>query len=304
MKAVRLKQWGAPVEVEDIPQPQPAADEVLVRVRAASVNPVDAFVHMGYMQGMMSVPLTMGTDFSGDVVAVGADVKSVKPGDAVFGLVPFHSGSFAEYVAAKEHEVTAKPASLSYIEAAGVPLAGLAAYQSLNDLGEAKAGERILILGAGGAVGATALQLAKALGATVTAVDIGEKAGFVSQFGPDKFIDGKAEKYEEAAGPVDLVLDFLGPENLERCYKLLQPGGRYVSALLMGPPPAEAAERGITVKGLATQARADQLAGLGQRIDAGSLKVFVNCTFPLDEAQSALEFRPKSTQPGKVVLTV
>lgn len=304
MKAVRLNQWATPVSVEDIPQPQPGADEVLVRVRAASVNPLDAFVHAGYMQAMMSLPITLGTDFAGDVEAVGAEVKHVRAGDAVYGLVPMHSGSFAEYTLAKTNEVAHKPKSLDYTTAAGVPLASLAAYQSLFTLGEAKAGERILILGAGGAAGACALQLAKELGATVYAVDIAEKAGFVKQFGPDRFIDGKAEKYEDVAGTVDLVLDFVSPENLARCYKILQPGGRFVSALLMAPPPEEAAQRGISVKGLGTQPRVDQLDDLARRIDAGRLKVFVNRTFPLDQAQAALDFRPTSTQPGKVVLTV
>lgn len=304
MKAIRLNGWGQPLQVEEIPQPSPASDEVLVRVHAASVNPFDAFVHAGYLQSMISTPLTMGTDFAGEVVAAGAEISHVKPGDAVYGLVPLHSGSFAEYVVAKAHEVAKKPKTLNYVEAAGVPLASLAAYQSLFDLGQAKQGERVLIIGAAGAVGGCALQMAKALGMTVYAVDIPEKADFVRGLGPDRFIDAKTERFEDIAGTVDLVLDYVGGENMERSLQVLPSGGRYVTSLVVQTPQEEAEKRGIRVVGLGTQANTSQLDHLAQMIDSGQLKTFINCTFPLDEAQSAMEYRMKTTQTGKVVLTV
>ena len=173
MKAVRVNAWGQPTQVEDIPQPRPASDEVLVRVHAASINPFDIFVHAGYMQGMLSTPLTLGTDFAGEVVEVGSEISHVKPGDAVYGLVPMHSGTFAEYTVAKAHEVTHKPASLDFTQAAGVPLSNLAAYQSLFDLGQAKKGERVLIIDDFLASGATILglvRLARAAGADVVGI--------------------------------------------------------------------------------------------------------------------------------------
>jgi len=305
MKAMRVNNWGLPVELEDIPQPKPGNDEVLVKVHAASINPFDSFVHAGYMQGMMSTPITLGTDFAGEVVEVGPDVKHVKPGDAVYGLVPLRAaGSFAEYVVAKANEVTHKPKSLSYVEAAGVPLASLAAYQSLFDLGQAQKGDRILVIGAGGAVGGCAIQLAKELGATVYAVDVPEKAGFIRELGPDRFIDAKAERYEDVAGTVDLVLDFVGGENLARSLALLKSGGRYVTSMILQGPQDEAEKRGVRVVGLGTQARVDHLDDLARRIDAKQLKIFIHRTFPLHEAQAAIEYRMASTNPGKIVLKV
>lgn len=304
MKAMRVNEWGHPIQLEDIPQPKPEKDEVLVRVHAASINPFDSAVHAGYMQGMVSTPLTLGTDFAGEVVEVGSEVRHVKPGDAVYGIVPMHSGSFAEYLVAKTHEVTHKPKTLSYIEAAGVPLASLAAYQSLFDLGQAQEGERVLIIGAGGAVGGCAIQLAKDLGAYVYAVDIPEKADFIRELGPDRFIDAKAERYEEVVGRVDLVLDFVGGENLPRSLSVLQSGGRYVTSLMLTAPQTEAEQRGIRVTGLGTQARVDHLDELARRIDADQLKIFVDRTFPLHEANAAIEYRLKTTNSGKIVLTM
>jgi len=305
MKAMRVNQWGLPVELEDVPQPKPGKDEVLVQVHAASINPFDSAVHAGYMQGMMSTPLTLGTDFAGEVVEVGSDVKHLKVGDAVYGLVPLRSGgSFAEYVVAKVNEVTHKPKKLSYVEAAAVPLASLAAYQSLFDLGQAQKGERVLIIGAGGAVGGCAIQLAKDLGAYVYAVDIPEKAEFIRDLSPDRFIDAKAERYEDVVGKVDVVLDFVGGENLQRSLTVLQSGGRYVTSLMMSVKNEEAEKRGIRLMGLGTQARVDHLDDLARRIDAGQLKIFIHRTFPLHEAQSAIEYRMKSTNPGKIVLKV
>jgi NADPH:quinone reductase-like Zn-dependent oxidoreductase len=304
MNAVRVIGWGQPVQLENIPQPKPGSDEVLVRVHAASINPFDSFVHAGYMQGMVSTPLTLGTDFAGEVVEVGPEVTHVKPGDAVFGLVPMHSGSFAEYLVAKPNEVTLMPKTLNFVQAAGVPLASLAAYQSLFDQGQLKKGERVLIIGAAGAVGGCAVQLAKDLGAYVYGVDIPNKADFVRGLGVDRFINASEERFEDVVGTVDLVLDYVGGDNLERSYNVLTAGGRYVTTLMLPPSQEEAERRGIRSMGLATQARVDHLDDLARRIDSGRLKIFVNKSFPLHEVEAAMEHRMKTTTHGKVVLTV
>lgn len=304
MKAVRVNGWGQPLQVEDVPQPVPGSDEVLVRVHAASINPFDVFIHAGYMQGYVNVPLTLGTDFAGEVVETGKEITHVKTGDAVYGLTPMHSGTFAEYVVAKAHEVTHKPKTLNYVQAAGVPLASLAAYQSLFDLGQAKQGERILVLGAGGAVGGCTLQLAKEAGIQVFAVDIPAKAGFVKELGPDRFIDSSTERFEDIVGTVDLVLDYVGGDALQRSFQVLQPGGRFVTSLMMQMPQEEAERRGIKVAGLATQPRAEQLDALAKWIDSGTLKIFINSTFPLEEVSTAMDYRMKTTNAGKIVLTV
>ena len=304
MKAVRVNEWGQPVQLEDIPQPKPGKDEVLVRVHAASINPFDSFIHAGYLQGMVSTPLTLGTDFAGEVIEVGSEVAHVKPGDAVFGLVPMHSGSFSEYLVAKANEVAHKPKSLNYIQAAGVPLASLAAYQSMFDLGKLQKGERVLIIGAAGAVGGCAIQLAKNLGAVVYAVANPDKADFVQGLGADHFINAKDERFEDVVGTVDLVLDFVGGDNQPRAFNVLRSDGRYVTSLMLPSDQEEALRRGIDCKGLATQPRVDQLDELARRIDSAGLKTFVNRTFPLNEVQDAIEYRLKKKDPGKVVLKV
>src|SRR5512133_51543 len=267
MKAMRLNAWGQPLQVEAVARPEPGSDEVLVQVRAASINPFDTWVHAGYLQQFFSLPLTLGTDFAGDVVKVGSAIEHVKPGDAVYGLVPMHPGSFAEYAVAKTNEVALKPKSLDYVQAAAVPLAALAACQSLLTLGEAKAGERILIIGAAGAVGAGAVQLAKQLGATVYAVDVPERGDFVRSLGADRFIDAKSERFEDVVGTVDLVEDYVGGDYLQRSLSVLPDGGRYVTSLILPTPFEEADRRGIKASGLATQARADHLNEMAERID-------------------------------------
>ena len=136
MKAVRVNEWGTPVQTENVPQPIPSNDEVLVRIHAASINPFDTAVLAGYMSFMATPPITLGTDFAGEVVAVGADITHVEPGDAVYGLVVLRSGTFAEYTTAKAHEIARKPKSLDYIHAAAVPLPSMAAWQSLFDLAQ------------------------------------------------------------------------------------------------------------------------------------------------------------------------
>jgi NADPH:quinone reductase-like Zn-dependent oxidoreductase len=303
MKAVRIQTWGQPLEVVDIPQPMPAQDEVLVKVHAASINPFDVAVHAGYMKDFFQLPFTLGTDFSGEVVAVGQEVRHVKAGDEVYGLVPMHSGSFAEYVVAKSTEVTHKPKTLSHVESAGIPLPVLAAYQSALDIGQAKKGDHVLIIGAGGAVGSSALQMIKELGGHVYAVDILEKADFVHSLGPDRFIDARGERYEDVVDKVDLVLDYVYGENMQRAFGMLSPGGRYVTSMVFQPPQEEAEKRGIKAMGFGTQARVDQLDDIAQRIDSGRLKTFVNSTFPLQDVQRAWNYRMASTNPGKVVLT-
>jgi NADPH:quinone reductase-like Zn-dependent oxidoreductase len=304
MKAVRVNEWGKPVQVEDIPQPIPNNDEVLVRVHAASINPFDTAVIAGYMSFMATPPLTLGTDFAGEVVAVGADITHVGPGDAVYGLVVLRSGTFAEYTTAKAHEITHKPKSLDYIRAAALPLPSMAAWQSLFDLAQLQSGERVLIHGVAGNVGSLAVQLAKDKGAYVYGTDIPEKATFIQGLGIDRFINPQDERFEDIVENVNIVLDYVGGDFLERSYTVLKPGGRYVTSLLMETPQEEAHRRGIRSLGLASQPRADLLAQVAERIDAGKLKVFVNRTFPLDEVEAAMEYRLKTTEPGKVVLTI
>ncbi len=303
MKAVRLNDWGKAVVLEDVPQPQPKDDEVLIRVHAASINPFDAALQAGYLQGMASVPLTMGTDFAGDVVSAGSQITHLRPGDAVYGLSPLGSGAFAEYITVKAHEATHKPHSLDFVTSAAAPLPAMAAWKSLFELLEVKRGERLLIHGAAGNVGGIAAQLAKAEGVFVYGTDIPEKAEHGHKLGIDQFISTN-ERFEDIVKDVDAVLDLVGGELMNRSYNVLKPGGRYVTSLLGETPQDEPQRRGIRSMGLAAWPNAEVLMKMAERIDAGKIQVFVNRTFPLEEANAAMAYRLQTTAPGKIVLTV
>ncbi len=302
MKAARINEWGQPVQIEDLPQPSPANDEALVRVYAASVNPVDGGIAAGYLKTMYTAPLTLGTDFAGEVVAIGADIKHVTPGDAVYGM-SLKRGTFAEYAVVKSSGVARKPKTLDNVHAAAVPLAGLSAWQMLFNLAQLRSGERILIHGAGGGIGTFAVQLAKGTGAHVIAHAKADEADFVKQLGADEFINADSQRFEEVVRTVNAVLDLVGGEMVERSFNVLKSGGRYVTPAAMLPPDA-GKDRGIVAMGTFTQPTVEELAKLAEAIDTGKLKVFVNRTFPLNETQTALYYKPQDGAPGKIVITV
>jgi NADPH:quinone reductase-like Zn-dependent oxidoreductase len=303
MKAVRVNEWAQPVEVEELPQPSPANDEVLVRVHAAAVNPVDVGIAAGYLKEMLTAPLTLGTDFAGEVVESGTDVTHVKPGDAVYGFIPMRGGTFAEFVAAKGSEVALKPQSLTFEQAAAVPLVGLSAWQTLFNRVNLQSGERILIHGAGGGVGSFAVQLAKDLGAHVIGNEKAHNVEFVRQLGADEVVDADSQRFEDVVGQVDVVLDLVRGEYVERSLNFLKPGGRYVTTANMLPEGA-GKEQGIVAMGQFTQPNPEELTKLAEAIDAGKAKVFVSHTFPIEETQAALNYQPKEGEPGKVVINI
>jgi NADPH:quinone reductase-like Zn-dependent oxidoreductase len=302
MKAVRVNEWGQPIQLEDVPQPTPGSDEVLVRVRAASVNPVDGGIAAGYMASFLTTPVTLGADFAGDVVAIGNDVQHVKPGDAVYGMSPAY-GTFAEYAVVKRNGVAHKPKTLDYLEAAAVPLVGLTAWQTLFNIAELKSGERILIHGAGGGIGLLAVQLAKNAGAYVIAHDKGDKKALLLELGADQFIDAETQRFEDLVSDLDVILDLVGRELVERSWNVCRPGSRYVTPAAQFSQE-EAARRGINASGTFTQPTVEELTKLAQEIDAGRLKVYVNRTFPLENIQTALAYKQEGGIPGKVVVSV
>jgi len=294
MKAIRVNEWGKPVQLEDVPQPTPADDEVLVRVRAASINPFDIAVAAGYLAFMASTPMTLGTDVAGEVVEVGKNVTNFKPGDEVFGAVVLHSGTFAEYTTPKASELALKPKSLDHVYTA--------AWQTLFDVAQLQAGERLLIQGVAGSVGTYALQFAKSAGAYVYGTDIPERADLVNQLGLDRYINPAQERVEDAVKDVDVVLDLVGGPHVQESYNVLKRGGRYVSTLAMQMPQEEPERLGIKSYGFGAQPSSEIMAKFADMVDSGKLKVFVNRTFPLAEAAEAMDFRGKTTIPGKVVL--
>jgi NADPH:quinone reductase-like Zn-dependent oxidoreductase len=302
MKAVRINEWGQPVQIEEIPQPTPNNDEVLVRVRAASINPVDRSVIAGYLQSMLSVPMTAGTDFAGEVVAAGAQVTHVKPGDAVYGFVPIRGGTFAEYAVVKANEVALKPETLDYVQAAAVPLVALTAWQALFDLAQLQSDERVLIHGTTGGVGSFAVQFAKEKDVYVIGTGSPEKAAFGQALGVDQYINYQEQRFEEVVRDVDVVLDTVGGDSVERAYAVLKPGGRLVTTAAQ--PPQEEAPHDIRVYGAFTQPTVNHLAMMAELIDTGKVKVFVSRIFPMEEAQAALALAQQRETPGKVVCTI
>ena len=306
MKAVRVNEWGQPVTVEEIEQPAAGPGEVLVRVRAAGVNKVDYFIAAGYLQGMLSVPMTLGTDFAGDVVEVGADVTHVQPGDAVYGLITMKGGAFAEYVVAQAGQVAPKPQSLDYVQAAGVPLVALTAWQSVFDTAGVQAGERVLVHGAAGGVGSFATQFAKNAGAYVIAAAGAEKAERLQELGVDEHVDSGAQPFEEVVQQVDVVVDTVSGDVTPRSYGVIKRGGRLATVGQISPEEAasQQQERGIQVAGVFTQPNVEQLTQVARLIDEGKVTVFVSNTFPLEQVQQALELVAGGHPGGKVVLNV
>jgi NADPH:quinone reductase-like Zn-dependent oxidoreductase len=303
MKAVRINEWGKALQIEELDRPSPESDEVLVRVQAAGVNPVDVGTAAGYLKDMLTAPHTLGTDFAGEVVEVGTDVTHVKPGDAVYGFIPMRGGTFAELVAVKGSEVARKPQSLAFEQAAAVPLVGLSAWQTLFNKANLQRGERILIHGAGGGVGSFAVQLAKDAGAYVIANEKAHNIDFVRQLGADEVIDTDSQRFEDVVGQVDVVLDLVRGEYVERSLNFLKPGGRYVTTANMLPEDA-GKEQGIVAMGQFTQPNPEEFTKLAEAIDAGKVKVFISRTFPMAETQTALYYQPKESEPGKVVIRI
>jgi NADPH:quinone reductase-like Zn-dependent oxidoreductase len=302
MKAARINEWAKPVQIEDQPQPEPKGGQVLIKVHAASINPIDRIIAMGHMSSMFTAPLTLGTDFAGEVVAVGDGVNHVKAGDAVYGM-SLSRGTFAEYAAVDGAGVALQPRSLDAITAAAVPLAGLTAWQTLFNLANLQSGERIIIHGAGGGIGLFAVQTAKDKGAYVIGNDLSDKAAAIRALGADEILDSGAQRFEDVAGPIDVILDLVGGEYVERSLDTLRPGGRYVTSAAQIAPDA-GQSRGVQATGTFTQPTVDELAKIAEMIDGGRLKVFVNRSFPLSEIQTALFYQVPTSETGKVVVKI
>jgi NADPH:quinone reductase-like Zn-dependent oxidoreductase len=308
MKAIRIHQFGGPevLELDDVPIPQPGEDELLVRTRAASVNPVDYKIRHGTVPWVSRemLPITLGRDLSGTVESAGAGVDAFGEGEAVYAMLgSIDRGSYAEYVLVRPNEAAPKPARLSHIEAAAVPLAALTAWQGLFDHGHLEAGQTVLVHGGSGGVGHFAIQFAKVKGATVLTAVSGENLGFARELGADLAIDCESQRFEEIARDVDLVLDLVGGETQERSWSVLKPGALLVSAL--GEPSKEKAmQHGAHGLGYRAQSNAGQLAEIGRLIDQGKVRPVVMASYPLAEARQAHERLERGHVRGKIVLVV
>ena len=305
MKAMRIHSFGGPdvMRLEDMPIPEPQNDELLLRVYAASVNPVDYKTREGKFPPVNQdkLPMTLGRDVSGVVEKCGSSVQSFFQGDEVYALLAPDRGAFAEYVVVKLSEAALKPERLSHTEAAAVPLAALTAWQGLFDHGHLSAGQRVLIHGGAGGVGHFAIQFAKARGAEVLTTVAGDDSNFVRELGADKVIDYQTQRFEDEAKDIDVVFDLIGGETQARSWTLLKHGGTLVSTL--GQPPREMAEQhNVRGVGYMAQPNADQLAEIARLIDAGKVHPVIEATFPLADASQAEQRQEDGHVHGKIVL--
>jgi NADPH:quinone reductase-like Zn-dependent oxidoreductase len=303
VKAVRIHAFGGPetVRIEDVPLPKPAPDEVLVRVHAAGVNPIDWKVRQGLM-GALPLPRTLGSDFAGVVEALGSDGTGLFAGQSVFGYSE-SGGAFAELIAVPVTNLAPKAPSMDFVEAAAAPLSALTAWQALFEVADIQRGQKILIHGAAGGVGMFAVQLALRHGAWVIATASSRNLPMLVRLGANQVIDHNATRFEDAVKNVDVVLDLVGGETLDRSWKALKNGGRLVSTVST-PSPAKALLCGARAWKMQTIVRPDELTLIGDLIDNGEIKVIVEKVLPLSRVSEALELSRRGHVRGKLVLRV
>jgi NADPH:quinone reductase-like Zn-dependent oxidoreductase len=294
MRVVTLPSYGPPeaLEIIEVDRPEPADGEVLVRVEAIGLNPVDAAVRSGAFPIGGPPPMVLGWDLAGTVEATGAGVDRFTVGDRVFGLprFPQPARTYAEYVVAPAAELAPAPAGLDAVHAAALPLAGLTCWQSLVGAADLQPGQHVLILAAGGGVGHLAVQIAKARGARVTATTSPGKAAFVKGLGADTVLDYLAGDLSEQTGEVDVLLDTVGGELTEQCVPLVRPGGTLVSLLRHtneADVQATVEAAGRRFAAVLVTPDADGLIELTRLVDAGALRVHVERVYRLEELPEA-----------------
>jgi NADPH:quinone reductase-like Zn-dependent oxidoreductase len=312
MRVITQLATGGPevLELGEAEIPDPVPTEIRVRVGAAGVNPVDWKTRAG--RGMAAVlgppPFTVGWDVAGTVDAVGPGVTRFAVGDAVFGMpwFPRQAGAYAEFVTAPSRHFAHRPAGLSEVEAAGLPLAGLTAWQCLVDIADVQPGQRVLVHAAAGGVGHIAVQIAKARGAYVVGTASAGKHNLLHDLGIDEAVDYRAEAFEKVVEPVDLVLDLIGGDVAARSLDVLHPEGRLIClpSAAAADALAAAAERGLRATAMLVEPDGDGLEELARLVDERRLRVLVAETFPLERASHAHRAGELGRTAGKLVLTI
>ena len=312
MRVITQLSTGGPevLELGEAPVPEPGPTEVRVRVAAAGVNPIDWKTRAG--KGMAAVlgppPFTVGWDVAGTVDAVGPGVTRFSVGDAVFGMpwFPRQAAAYAEFVTAPSRHFAHRPARLTAVEAAGLPLAGLTAWQALVDVAGVQAGQRVLVHAAAGGVGHLAVQIAKARGAYVIGTASVGKHNLLHDLGIDEAVDYRSESFEQAIEPVDLVLDLIGGDVAIRSLDVLTPDGRMVTipSVTAADAVGAATDRGLRATGMIVEPDGIGLQQLAALVDDRRLRVLVAETFPLERAAHAHRAGELGHTTGKLVLTV
>jgi len=307
MKAIVVHEYGGPEVLkyeENAPRPEPKDNQVLVRVIAAAVNPIDEAIHTGKYAKVFgtTLPLVPGYDIAGIVEKTGAKVTQFKPGDAVYAY-PMWGGGCAEYDVVDEAETALKPKSTTFAEASAVPLAALTAWQALIDVAKLRAGQTVLIHGGSGGVGSFAIQIAKARGAKVIATASTRNQDFLKQLGADVAVDYTKQKFEDVAKDVDVVLDSVGKDTLARSYAVVRKGG-FVATLVSRLDQAELDKHGIHGASIAVRPNGAELTEIAKLIDEKKIKPIVSEVLPLTETAKAQEQAATHHTRGKIVLKV
>jgi len=308
MKAVRIHEYGGPevLRYEDAPVPGIAADEVLIEVRCAAVNPVDYKIRQGLLKEKLAhkLPLVLGWDVAGVVVEAGSAANEFAPGDPVYSRPDIaRDGAYAEYIAVKAHDCARKPERMAFAAAAGVPLTALTAWKALFDEGGLKSGQTVLVHAASGGVGSFAVQLAKAFHCQVIAVTSTPNVEMVKALGADRVIDYRKQDFAASVRDVDVVLDTLGGDTQVKSWRVLREGGTLVS-VVSPPDPQLGAERRATGRYawvVPDGARLQLLAGM---IDSGRLRTVIDTVLPLAQAAAAHERSASGRARGKIILAV
>jgi NADPH:quinone reductase-like Zn-dependent oxidoreductase len=330
MKAFVVDQYGKELpRAADVAEPEVGDSDVLVKVSAASVNPLDKMVRNGEFKQLLKyrTPFVLGHDGAGVVTRVGSLVRDFEVGDEVYARPrDLRIGTFAEYIAIDQDDLARKPDSITLHEAAAVPLVSLAAWQILVDRAHLQPGQKVLVHAGSGGLGSTVIQLAKYLGATVATTASGKNAELVHSLGADVVVDYRKEDFAEVLSGYDLVVDSLGRENLEKSLTVLKPGGHAIS--VTGPPDPglakqlgapkfigvvigllsrkvqkQARKLGVSYSFLFMQANGAQLRELATLYDAGHLRPIIDKTFPFDQTLDALAYAEQGRANGKVVIT-
>jgi alcohol dehydrogenase len=330
MRALAIRHYGAPMEMMELSRPEPGLGELLVRVRAAGVNPIDYKIRDGAVKVLLpfSFPLILGTDLAGDVAAIGPGVTKFKLGDAVYArLDNDRIGAFAEYALVRESAAARKPARLDYTEAASLPLVGLTAWQALVELARLRAGQKVLIHAGSGGVGTVAIQLAKHLGARVATTAGAKNHALVKSLGADVAIDYRTSRFEAVAKDQEVVLDTQGGDTLLRSFEVVKPGGVVVT--IGGRPDGKfarawglslplvwilgflnrkvdrlARKRRVRFKYLFMRASGEQLERLGALVEQGVIKPVLDKIVPFEAAAEAISYVESGRAVGKVVIRV
>lgn len=332
MKAFIVDRYGSAdrARFSEVPDPQVREDDVLIRIHAAGVNPLDSKIRDGEFKLILPyrLPLVLGNELAGVVVRVGSRVRRFKPGDEVYARPDKDRiGTFAEFIAVAEDDLAIKPKHLTMAEAASIPLVGLTAWQALIETAKLKKGQKVLIHAGSGGVGTFAIQLAKHVGAIVATTTSAANVELVKRLGADIVIDYKKDRFEEVLHDFDVVLNSLDGETLRKSLRVLKPGGQLIS--ISGPPDPEfaqdlgqgrmlqwvmrllsfrirrqAARHRVNYSFVFMRASGDQLRQIGALIDAGVVRPVLDRTFPFESTKEAMAYVETGRAKGKVVITV